>query len=220
MATTDYSQYYKSALDEIKNKYTANRNALTEQQASVPAQYQQQRNLASQQANQSARQLQEIRAQQGYSRSPRLTNGIASIYGARDSAIGQANLGEQQARQSYMNRMNELNSEEATALQSMYGKQALDERQFAQQDYANRLNMMNALLNYNLGVGQVTDTLPQVQGFNYGDTLKGLLSQLYGTSPQTQTVVPTHTSTNLNRTTPKFSSTEEYKAWLKQLGLG
>lgn len=180
MATTDYSQYYKSALDEIKNRYTANRNALTEQQASVPAQYTQQRNLASQQANQSARQLAELRSQQGYSRSPMLTNGIASIYGARDSAIGQANLGEQQARQSYMNRMNELNSEEATALQSMYGKQALDERQFAQQDYANQLNMMNALLNYNLGVGQVTDTLPQMKGFNYGDTLKQLLAQLYG----------------------------------------
>jgi len=180
MATTDYSQYYKAALDEIKNRYTANRNALTEQQAAVPQQYQQQRNLASQQANQSARQLAELRAQQGYSRSPMLTNGIASIYGARDSAIGQANLGEQQARQSYINRMNELNNEEATALQSMYGKQALDERNFAQQDYANRLNMMNALLNYNLGVGQVTDTLPQVKGFNYGDTLKQLLAQLYG----------------------------------------
>ena len=108
-----------------------------------------------------------------------MTNGIASIYGARDSAIGQANMNQQLSQQQYMNRMNEMNSEEATALQSMYGKQALDERQFGQQDYANQLNMMNALLNYNLGVGQVTDTLPQMKGFNYGDTLKALLAQLW-----------------------------------------
>jgi len=46
------------------------------------------------------------------------------------------------------------------------------------QSYSQQLALLQALQNYNLGIGQVTDTLPQVAGYNYGDTLKQLLASL------------------------------------------
>jgi len=46
------------------------------------------------------------------------------------------------------------------------------------QGYSNKLALLQALQNYNLGIGQVTDTLPQFEGYNYGDTLKQLLASL------------------------------------------
>jgi hypothetical protein len=46
------------------------------------------------------------------------------------------------------------------------------------QTSSNQLALLQALQNYQLGIGQVTDTLPQISGYNYGDTLKALLAQL------------------------------------------
>ena len=48
------------------------------------------------------------------------------------------------------------------------------------QSYSNQLALLQALQNYNLGVGEVTDTLPQFKGYNYGDVLKQLLASLSG----------------------------------------
>lgn len=48
----------------------------------------------------------------------------------------------------------------------------------ANQTYQNQLALLQALQNYNLGVGQVTDTLPSFPKFTYGDTLADLLAQL------------------------------------------
>jgi hypothetical protein len=43
---------------------------------------------------------------------------------------------------------------------------------------SNYLALLQALQNYNLGIGQVSDTLPQISGYNYGDTMKELLEKL------------------------------------------
>ena len=57
----------------------------------------------------------------------------------------------------------------------------------ADQSYSQQLALLQALQNYNLGVGQVTDALPQFSGYNYGDTLKTLLGNLGGASNATAT---------------------------------
>jgi hypothetical protein len=43
-----------------------------------------------------------------------------------------------------------------------------------------KLAQLQALLNYNLGVGQVTDDLPRPNNFTYGDAMTALLKQIYG----------------------------------------
>jgi uncharacterized protein YaaQ len=57
------------------------------------------------------------------------------------------------------------------------GQQTLDAiNQQKQQELA----QLQALLSYNLGVGGVTDSLPQPTGFNYGDAMIKLLKSIYG----------------------------------------
>jgi hypothetical protein len=48
----------------------------------------------------------------------------------------------------------------------------------SQQDQA--LAQLQALLSYNLGVGGVTDSLPQPTDFTYGDAMTKLLKSIYG----------------------------------------
>lgn len=73
------------------------------------------------------------------------------------------------------------------ALTGLYnGQQTLDAKnQAASIDYNNKqllLSQLQSLLNYNLGVGEITDALPQTTGFTYGDAMAKLLRQIYGLS--------------------------------------
>lgn len=64
------------------------------------------------------------------------------------------------------------------------GQQTLTGRQLAEQigqsHQDQQLAQLQALLSYNLGVGGVTDSLPQPTNFTYGDAMTKLLRQIYG----------------------------------------
>ena len=62
--------------------------------------------------------------------------------------------------------------------QTLAGQGYADSISQSQQDQA--LAQLNALLSYNLGVGGVTDSLPQPTDFTYGDAMTKLLQQIYG----------------------------------------
>lgn len=63
------------------------------------------------------------------------------------------------------------------------GQQTLPAQQMAAQiqqwQQAQQLAQLESLMNYNLGVGQTTDDLPRIGGFNYGDAMNQLLKQIY-----------------------------------------
>lgn len=64
------------------------------------------------------------------------------------------------------------------------GQQTLDAQNqaatIAYNQQQQKLAQLQALLNYNLGVGQVTDDLPRINNFTYGDAMTKLLKQIYG----------------------------------------
>lgn len=103
----------------------------------------------------------------------------------RNYALQQAQLtGNLNGQQTIAGQNNAL--QQALAMAGLTGKyngqdtlaaqaQAAD---IANQSWNRQLALLQALQNYNLGVGQITDTLPQISGFNYGDVLKQLLARL------------------------------------------
>jgi len=98
-------------------------------------------------------------------------NQLASLLGQQQTnQIQRDTLSEQIAARQVANQL------AAGQLTGTYnGAQTAD---VANQNYQNALALLQALQNYNLGVGQVTDTLPQISGYNYGDVLKDLLTRL------------------------------------------
>lgn len=90
---------------------------------------------------------------------------------------GQQTLAAQQLAQ-------QLKASEAGLTGLYNGQQTLDAQNQAQTIAYNqqqqKLAQLQALLNYNLGVGQVTDDLPRPNNFNYGDAMDQLLTLIYG----------------------------------------
>ena len=204
MYPPDYRKMYESALGTVQNQYQTQRDSLNQQQAAMPYQYQQQRNQVAGQAGQTGQALNEANAQRGLYNSGTARTDLARNYAARDTGINDINNQQSQAVQALRNQMNQLGSQEANAISGLQGQEGQDARNFAlseagltgnyngQQTLAgqqvanqasqfgqsSQLALLQALQNYNLGVGQVSDTLPQFPGYNYGDVLKQLLARL------------------------------------------
>lgn len=98
-------------------------------------------------------------------------NQLASLLNQQNSyGLGRQSLAEQTAARQAQNQL------AAGQLTGTYNGQKTADA--TQQNYSNQLALLQALQNYNLGIGQVTDVLPQVSGYTYGDTLKALLAKL------------------------------------------
>lgn len=193
----DYKKYYEAALGKVQNAYQTQRNTLQEQQSQLPYTYQTQRNQVANQYAQTSKALDETNAARGLYNSGTARTDLSRNLAARDTGINQLNYQQGLASQQLQNQLNTLGSQEATDIAALQGQEGLNERNYALQEasltglyngsptlasqsqtYNNRLALLQALQNYNLGVGQISDTLPQVSGYNYGDILKQLLSSL------------------------------------------
>ena len=191
----------------IGSQYGQARSRLQEQQAAQMPQYQQARDQADVGATQRTQGLRELMAQRGLYRSGSAVGQEAGIYNqaaqqradiTRDQNLyGQqmssrlAELGQGEAAdmsraalgyEDYGQRAEQLR-QAAAGLTGQYGgmptlgAQQLTQQgtQFGQQMDANLLNM---LMNYNLGVGQQVRSLPQPSQFTYGDQMVQLLRRL------------------------------------------
>jgi len=200
----NYKKLYDAALGTVKNQYQTARDSLNQQQSALPYAYQSQRDASSAQAAQTAHSLDETNALRGLYNSGSARTDLARNAATRDNSINNLNEQQTQSAQTLNNSLNQLNSQEATAIASIQGQQGQDERNYAlqlagltgvyngadtlakqqlaannsQNSTANQLALLQALQNYNLGVGQITDSLPSITGYNYGDTLKQLLASL------------------------------------------
>ena len=191
----------------IGSQYGQARSRLQEQQDARMPQYQQARDQADVGATQRTQGLRELMAQRGLYRSGSAVGQEAGIYNqaaqqradiTRDQNLyGQqmssrlAELGQGEAAdmsraalgyEDYGQRAEQLR-QAAAGLTGQYGgmptlgAQQLTQQgtQFGQQMDANLLNM---LMNYNLGVGQQTRALPHPNQFTYGDQMVQLLRRL------------------------------------------
>ena len=191
----------------IGSQYGQARSRLQEEQSAQMPQYQQARDQADVGATQRTQGLRELMAQRGLYRSGSAVGQEAGIYNqaaqqradiTRDQSLyGQqmsnrlAELGQGEAAdmsraaigyEEYGQRAEQLR-QAAGGLTGQYGgastlaaqQLAQQGTQFGQQSDANLLNM---LMNYNLGVGQQVRSLPQPNQFTYGDQMVQLLRRL------------------------------------------
>jgi hypothetical protein len=200
----DYQKLYESALGTVKDSYQTQRDSLTQQQQALPYTYQAQKNQVSSQANQTARALDETNAQRGLYNSGTARTDLARNQATRDSGINDINNTQTQASTALQNQLNQLNSQESTAIAGIQGQEAAAQRSqdlslanlmgtynneqtlagqaqaadTANTKYTNQLALLNALQNYNVNAGYVSDQFTDISGYNYGDTLKQLLASL------------------------------------------
>ena len=90
-------------------------------------------------------------------------------------------MAQQLAQQALANKMSEAN------LTGTYnGANTMTAQELASQIASNKneqaLAQLQTLLNYNLGVGELTEAVPVVDDFTYGDAMTKLLAQIYGIS--------------------------------------
>ena len=210
--TTDpydiYQKKYDAAKQLVENEYQASANALNENQATLAPTYQADRNSAYTNAAQSQKAAAQNYADMGLSRSGSMNTTSANIDATRDNAVNMINTNETQAATALANRLAELNASKSQSLAGLegqagtdmldYGLQAanltgslngsptLAAQQLAetiqQSQNSQALAQLEALLNYNLGVGEITEALPVVNEFTYGDAMTKLLAQIYGIS--------------------------------------
>ena len=191
----------------IGSQYGQARSRLQEQQDARMPQYQQARDQADVGATQRTQGLRELMAQRGLYRSGSAVGQEAGIYNQAAQQRADITRDQNLYGQQMSNRLAELGQGEAADMSRAalgyegYGQSAeqlrqsaagltgqyggmptLGAQQLAQQgtQFGQQMdaNLLNMLMNYNLGVGQQVRSLPQPSQFTYGDQMVQLLRRL------------------------------------------